>query len=259
MRKKIMLWQGLAPYSDESPDQAQPSLTDFSVAGSKGAVIVAPGGGYVMKADHEGAPIAEMINKAGVSAYVLDYRVAPCNAYAPLSDAKRAIRLVRSMGYEKVAILGFSAGGHLICTAATMYDAGDPDSDDPVERLSSRPDAFIPCYAVVSFGAFSHRGSAISLLGEEAANDWAMLRKFSNELHVTPDTPEAFLWHTASDQAVPVENSLRLAEALSAQGVPFELHVFPEGSHGLGLAEDKPDVSQWATLLQKWLTVRHYN
>lgn len=212
-----------------------------------------------MKADHEGAPIAEMLNQAGVSAYVLDYRVKPCHMLAPLADAKRAIRLVRSMGYEKVAILGFSAGGHLTCTAATLYDAGDPDAADPLERLSSRPDAFIPCYAVVSFGAFTHRGSRESLLGQENADNWELVRKFSNELHITPDTPEAFIWHTAADQAVPVENSLNLALALSAQGVPYEMHIFPQGRHGLGLAEEFEDVKQWVPLLQKWLVLRNYN
>ena len=222
-------------------------------------VLVVPGGGYCMKADHEGAPIAEMLNQAGVSAYVLDYRVKPCHMLAPLADAKRAIRLVRSMGYEKVAILGFSAGGHLTCTAATLYDAGNPDAADPLERLSSRPDAFIPCYAVVSFGAFTHRGSRESLLGQENADNWELVRKFSNELHITPDTPEAFIWHTAADQAVPVENSLNLALALSAQGVPYEMHIFPQGQHGLGLAEEYEDVKQWTALLQKWLVLRNYN
>ena len=200
-----------------------------------------------------------MLNQAGVSAYVLDYRVKPCHMLAPLADAKRAIRLVRSMGYEKVAILGFSAGGHLTCTAATLYDAGDPDAADPLERLSSRPDAFIPCYAVVSFGAFTHRGSRESLLGQENADNWELVRKFSNELHITPDTPEAFIWHTAADQAVPVENSLNLALALSAQGVPYEMHIFPQGRHGLGLAEEFEDVKQWTALLQKWLVLRNYN
>lgn len=258
MHKKIPLWEGVAPYTAQSPDQAQPTVMDFSVPGSKGAVIVAPGGGYVMKANHEGAPIAEMINKAGVSAFVLDYRVKPCDMLAPLSDMKRAIRVVRAMGYEKVAILGFSAGGHLICSAATMYDLGDAEAGDPIERISSRPDAFIPCYAVVSFAAFLHSGSRQSLLGEKA-EDWAIIRRFSAELHVTEDTPEAFIWHTAADQGVPVENSLRLASALAIHGVPFELHVFPYGQHGLGLAKDAPDVSQWATLLQNWLKIRSYN
>lgn len=259
MHEKIYLWKEDAPYTQFSPLQAQPSVTEYAVPGSRGAVVVVPGGGYCMKADHEGAPIAEMLNQAGVSAYVLDYRVKPCHMLAPLSDAKRAIRLVRSMGYEKVAILGFSAGGHLTCTAATLYDAGDPDAADPLECLSSRPDAFIPCYAVVSFGAYTHGGSRESLLGQENANNWELVRKFSNELHITPDTPEAFIWHTAADQAVPVENSLNLALALSAQGVPYEMHIFPQGQHGLGLAEEFEDVKQWAPLLQKWLVLRNYN
>lgn len=259
MHEKIYLWKEDAPYTQFSPLQAQPSVTEYAVPDSRGAVIVVPGGGYCMKADHEGAPIAEMLNQAGVSAYVLDYRVKPCHMLAPLSDAKRAIRLVRSMGYEKVAILGFSAGGHLTCTAATLYDAGDPDAADPLERLSSRPDAFIPCYAVVSFGAYTHGGSRESLLGQENADNWELVRKFSNELHITPDTPEAFIWHTAADQAVPVENSLNLALALSAQGVPYEMHIFPQGQHGLGLAEEFEDVKQWAPLLQKWLVLRNYN
>lgn len=259
MHEKIYLWKEDAPYTQFSPLQAQPSVTEYAVPGSRGAVVVVPGGGYCMKADHEGAPIAEMLNQAGVSAYVLDYRVKPCHMLAPLSDAKRAIRLVRSMGYEKVAILGFSAGGHLTCTAATLYDAGDPDAADPLERLSSRPDAFIPCYAVVSFGAYTHGGSRESLLGQENANNWELVRKFSNELHITPDTPEAFIWHTAADQAVPVENSLNLALALSAQGVPYEMHIFPQGQHGLGLAEEFEDVKQWVPLLQKWLVLRNYN
>ena len=259
MHEKIYLWKEDAPYTQFSPLQAQPSVTEYAVPGSRGAVIVVPGGGYCMKADHEGAPIAEMLNPAGVSAYVLDYRVKPCHMLAPLADAKRAIRLVRSMGYEKVAILGFSAGGHLTCTAATLYDAGDPDAADPLERLSSRPDAFIPCYAVVSFGAFTHRGSRESLLGQENADNWELVRKFSNELHITPDTPEAFIWHTAADQAVPVENSLNLALALSAQGVPYEMHIFPQGQHGLGLAEEFEDVKQWVPLLQKLLVLRNYN
>ena len=259
MHEKIYLWKEDAPYTQFSPLQAQPSVTEYAVPGSRGAVVVVPGGSYCMKADHEGAPIAEMLNQAGVSAYVLDYRVKPCHMLAPLADAKRAIRLVRSMGYEKVAILGFSAGGHLTCTAATLYDAGNPDAADPLERLSSRPDAFIPCYAVVSFGAFTHRGSRESLLGQENADNWELVRKFSNELHITPDTPEAFIWHTAADQAVPVENSLNLALALSAQGVPYEMHIFPQGRHGLGLAEEFEDVKQWVPLLQKWLVLRNYN
>ena len=256
-RETIPLWPGEAPYSAESPGQRQPSLLPYPIDGAKGAVVVLPGGAYCFKADHEGRAVAEMINEAGVAAYVLDYRVRPCHYLAPLSDAKRAIRLVRSMGYEKVAILGFSAGGHLCCAAATLYDAGDPAAEDPVERLSSRPDGFIPCYAVASFTAFRHQGSVDALLGERNT-DYALLRRFSAELNVTGDTPPAFLWHTSVDESVPVENSLNLAAALSHVGVPFELHVFPEGHHGLGLAPEMPHVAQWAGLLQKWLVKQGY-
>lgn len=252
MNKTIYLWPGEAPYSAESPEQAQPSITEYKVEGSRGAVIVCPGGGYAMKADHEGGPIAEMLNEAGISAFVLDYRVAPCHHLAPLADASRAIRVVRAMGYEKVGILGFSAGGHLTCSAATLYTPGNPDAEDPIERLSSRPDAFIPCYPVVSMLQFTHNGSRVNLLGKHAG-EIPMMRHFSAELNVTEDTPPAFLWHTASDGSVPVQNSLNLANALAAKGVSFELHVFPEGPHGLGLAPEYPVVAQWAGLCQTWL------
>lgn len=249
------LWEGLAPYSEEG--DFQPSMRAYPVAGSRGAVVVCPGGGYAIKADHEGSTIARMLNAGGVSAYVLDYRVKPCHYEAPLSDAKRAIRTLRALGYEKVAILGFSAGGHLCCSAATLYDAGDPTSPDPIERLSSRPDGFIACYAVVSFLNHTHRGSAVNLLGDKA-DDLTLLRRFSAEQNVTRDTPPAFIWHTVADGGVPVENSLNLAKALSEKQVSYEMHLFPEGPHGLGLATGNPTVAQWAGLCQRWLARNGY-
>ena len=157
------------------------------------------------------------------------------------------------MGYEKVAILGFSAGGHLTCSAATQYDLGNPAAEDPIERLSCRPDAFIPCYPVVSFAQFTHRGSVEALLGDRA-NDFSLIKRFSAELHVNGDTPPAFIWHTASDAGVPVENSLNLASALAHAGVPFEMHIFPNGPHGMGLAKGDPVVGQWSDLCCRWLT-----
>ena len=245
MRPIIQLWpNAVAPYSEQSPDQAQPSLAAYEVSGAKIAVVVCPGGGYCMKADHEGAPIAEMLNADGIAAYVLDYRVKPCHHMAPLADAQRAIRVVRAMGYEYVGILGFSAGANLACTAATHFDAGDPDAEDAVERLSCRPDFFVPCYPVVSFTQFPHLGSVENLLGE-AVDDHAQRRYFSAELNVNAQTPPAFIWHTANDGAVPVENSLLLAGALSRAGVCFELHIFPKGPHGIGLAPDFPDARHW--------------
>ena len=249
----IPLWaKGGAPYADGCGGQAEPSLSAYPVAGARGAVIICPGGGYIRKADHEGGPVAQMINEIGVSGYVLDYRVAPCPHDAPLGDALRAIRVVRAMGYEKVAILGFSAGGNLACCAATLYTPGDPEAEDPLERLSSRPDALISCYSVVSLVQHTHVGTLCALLGE-SAKSLALQRRYSAEMNVTADAPPAFIWHTAKDASVPVENSLNLAAAYSRCAAAYELHVFPEGKHGLGLAKEVPDTARRAQLCQAWL------
>ena len=256
-QEKIMLWQGEAPYTAQSPQQPQPSLKPFPVPGARGAIVVCPGGGYVMKADHEGDPIARMLNFQGIAAYVLDYRVAPCHPLAPWTDAGRAIRLVRSLGYDKVGILGFSAGGNLCCTAATHYDLGDPNSPDPIQRLSSRPDVFIPCYPVASFGKYTHLGSRQSLL----AQDWRdeeLARWYSAEENVTDDTPPAFLWHTSEDEAVPVQNSLNLAKALADHGVRFEMHIYPKGHHGIGLGQEFGPAATWGNALCRFLLEMGY-
>ncbi|MBR5109840.1 MAG: alpha/beta hydrolase [Clostridia bacterium] len=256
-QEKIYLWQGDAPYTAECPGQEQPSLTAFPVEGARGAIIVCPGGGYCMKAEHEGAPIARMLNSQGIAAYVLDYRVRPCHRLAPWTDARRAIRLVRSLGFAKVGILGFSAGGNLCCTAATHYDAGDPASPDPIERFSSRPDVFIPCYAVASFGAYTHLDSRKCLLGEDWENDGIAVW-YSAEENVTEDTPPAFIWHTAEDGLVPVQNSLNLAKALADHGVSFELRVYPKGPHGIGLGSEWGPAGTWGSALCRYLLEAGY-
>ena len=243
--ERMLLWQkGCAPYADVCGGQDEPSLTPYPADGKRGAVIVCPGGGYRMKAEHEGAPVAQMLQSAGVSAFVLDYRVAPCPHDAPLSDALRAV-------------MGFSAGGHLACTAATLYTPGDSDAADPAERLSSRPDGLISCYSVVSFMDHPHVGSRMKLLGEEYGN-LALARRYSAELNVTGDTPPAFIWHTMEDATVPAENSLRLAEAYGRAGVSCEMHIFPEGRHGLGLCGEVPHTAQWVKLLLNWLEMQGY-
>ena len=252
-QEPIRLWpEGQSPYL-EACGGREPTLVPYPIDGSRGAVIVCPGGGYTMLADHEGAPIAEMINEAGISAFVLNYRVKPFPSLeTPLAEVKRAIRVARSMGYEKVGVIGFSAGGHLSGMAATLYDAGDPDAEDPIERFSSRPDAFAPCYGAISLWICRMNEWPGMLLGEEHPSPEKLLR-YSAEMNITPDTPPAFIWHTADDPVVAVANALDLAKALSAQGVPHEVHIFPHGRHGLGLAEDSVDVHQWVPLYQKWL------
>ena len=243
--EKIMLWNK-PPYIEYTENIFEPSIKPFIVNDKKTAVLVCPGGGYGGKADHEGAPIATMFNEHGINAFTLDYNVAKCHKFAPLSDAQRAIRTIRSLGYEKVAICGFSAGGHLTCSSATLYDYDAYPKADKIDKLSARPDAFIPCYPVVTFNSeFTHMGSRQNLLSSEWESE-ELVELFSCEKNVNPNTPPAFIWHTANDGAVPVKNSLALASALSENGVYFELHIFPNGCHGLGLAYGHEDIKVWS-------------
>ena len=253
----LPLWESGAPLLDEA--DKGPLLTAYLVPQDRlrGAVVVCPGGGYAARADHEGEPIALWLNSLGMNAFVVDYRVSPYRHPVPLMDAQRAIRLVRhsASGWgidpAKVGILGFSAGGHLAATAGTHFDPGDAGASDPIERRSSRPDALVLCYPVITFGEYQHGGSMSNLLGDKP--DPQLRASLSNETQVSAETPPAFLWHTADDGAVPVENSLLFATALSAKKIPFELHVYPTGVHGLGLGQDHPVVSQWTAACGIWL------
>lgn len=255
----LLLWPNGTPNALGEAAEDQPTLVPYLVEGSEptAAVIVCPGGGYARRAEHEGGPVALWLNSLGISAFVVHYRVAPYRHPNPLMDAQRAIRTVRSRAQEwnvdpaRVGILGFSAGGHLASTAGVHYDAGRPNAEDPVERESCRPDLLVLCYPVISFGPSAHRGSQSNLLGEEA--DAELIDLMSTELQVTEATPPTFLWHTADDASVPVENSLLFASALSRNKVPFELHVFESGRHGLGLAGEQPGVKAWTDVCATWL------
>ena len=240
----IWLWTENVPYMDESPDQDPPFLTAYAAEGAEIALIICPGGGYHIKSRLEGARIAIHFRERGFSCFVLDYRVDPGNPLAPLADANRAVRVVRAMGYRYVGIMGFSAGGHLAATAATHWDAGDPDADDPLERLSCRPDFFVVCYALTSFARYPQQGSVGHLLGEEAENP-ELLHFFSTEEHVNADTPPCFIWHCTGDTKVSPGHSLVLAQALTDAGVPYELHIYPGGKHGIGLARRYPIAKEW--------------
>ncbi|MDD3925215.1 MAG: alpha/beta hydrolase [bacterium] len=259
----IPLWERTPPGYNSGISQQPPSLTPYVCSGGRrGAVVVCPGGGYSHKAEHEGAPVALWLNSIGISAFVLDYRVAPYRHPCPLTDAARAIRCLRchadrlDIYPDRIGIIGFSAGGHLAASAGTLFDNGNPAADDPVDRAGSRPDAMILCYPVISFGDYRHHGSMTSLLGDEP--DAKLRSVLSLENSVTEGTSPAFIWHTASDAGVPVENSLLFARALSEHRVPFELHIFPAGGHGLGLAEADPDVSVWTDLCGRWLVSRGF-
>lgn len=263
MRKAIPLWEKDVPLG-VAEGCSPPTLTPY-LAGSKvrGAVIVCPGGGYIGRADYEGGPIAEAINRCGCHAFVLDYRVSPHRHPAPLLDAQRALRMVRHRADEwhinpsRVAIMGFSAGGHLCAMAATHYDFGNPQASDLVDRESCRPDAFISCYAVCSFASHVHAGSIKALTGKEQLTR-AEAHYFSAAQNVTAATPPAFLWHTAEDEAVPVENTMQLAQALLTHNIPCELHIFPYGQHGIALGQNTPLANAWPDLLNAWLVAEGF-
>jgi len=263
-RPTVPLWPDGAPGAKGDGPEDTPRLTPYLVPGDgvRACIVVCPGGGYAGRAGHEGEPIARWLNTLGVSACVLDYRVRPYRHPIPLGDAQRSIRLVRHRSKEwridakRVGILGFSAGGHLAASAATIFDDGDPQAADPVDREPCRPDAAILCYPVITFGEYRHDGSMRNLLGKNPAP--ALREQMSLETRVTARTPPVFLWHTSDDPVVPVENSLLFAAALRARKVPFALHVFPHGPHGMGLAQGgrgaaAPEVRQWTALAAVWL------
>jgi acetyl esterase/lipase len=262
-REFLLLWPDGAPGALGTAPEDRPKITLYRAPAPRAngaGIIVCPGGGYAtLASDHEGRQVAEWLNTFGVSAFVLQYRVGPRYHHpAPLRDAQRAIRLVRARAKDfgvdpgRLGILGFSAGGHLAATTGTHFDAGRPDAPDPIDRMGSRPDFMVLAYPVMSMAAaYAHRGSVQNLLGD--APDPRLAEDLSNERRVTDETPPAFLFHTADDASVSVENSLVFVQALHQAGVPVELHVFPKGKHGVGLAPGDPVLSQWPGLCAAWL------
>lgn len=260
----VELWEGDAPGALGQEAKDRPRLTIYRPEhpdGAQGAIVVCPGGGYGgLAMGHEGEAIGKWLSEAGLLAAVLEYRHAG-KGYrhpVPLGDVQRALRVVRHHAAEwqvradRIGVLGFSAGGHLASSLSTHFDAGQADATDPVERLSCRPDFAILCYPVIALGEpYTHRGSQQNLLGPDAPDE--LVKSLSNEKQVTPQTPPTFLFHTAEDQAVPVENSLVYFAALQRAKVASELHVFQQGQHGVGLAEQLPGARAWPCLCLDWL------
>lgn len=264
VKDPLPLWPAGAPGALGKEDKDTPTLTPYLPEPAKAtgaAMVVCPGGGYGGLAQHEGKDYALWLNDQGVAAFVLKYRLGSAGYRHPvmLNDAARALRLVRAraddwkVNPKHVGIMGSSAGGHLASTLLTHFDAGKADAEDPVERQSSRPDLGILCYPVITLGQFTHEGSKNNLLGKDPSPE--LVKLLSNELQVTKETPPCFVWHTYEDTAVPVENSLLFAEALRKAGVPFDLHVYQKGRHGIGL-NDKPPFERphpWAKDCLFWL------
>lgn len=260
------LWEEGHPNGEVVHEDDFPTLTIYQpgeevAAGT--AIIVLPGGGYSHLAiDHEGHQVAKRLNRMGITAFVLNYRRGLDYPHpVPLNDARRAIRIVRNgaetwhVDPDRVGILGFSAGGHLASTAGTHFESGIPDAEDPIERVSSRPDFLVLIYPVITMvEEFMHRGSRNHLIGENP--NPALAVRMSSERQVSPDTPPAFLVHSSDDAGVPVDNSLSFYTALRAAGVPAEMHLYETGPHGFGLAPENPLLSSWPGLLETWLRNR---
>ena len=263
----LPLWPGGAPGALGTNAADIPTLTPYlpdpiPQGGTTGpAMVVCPGGGYSHLAPHEGNDYALWLNQHGVTCFVLKYRLGSRGYRHPamLNDAKRAVRMVRAHAADwkidphRVGIIGSSAGGHLAATLLTHFDSGNTNSDDPIERQSSRPDLGILCYAVITMGQYAHQGSRDNLLGKHPSKK--LVKLLSNELQVKTNTPPCFIWCTYEDKTVPMENSLMFAEALRKNHVPFDLHIYQKGAHGMGL-KDKPPFTHphpWADDCLFWL------
>ena len=271
----VPLWEGKAPHAVGDTAADKPSLKVFRPEKPNGcAVVVCPGGGYGFLADdHEGKQVAEWFNTQGVTAFVLKYRIVtkdrpgPLHP-APLTDAQRALRLVRFKAKEfgidsnRVGIMGFSAGGHLASTAATHFDAGNKERDaDRIEATTCRPDFAILAYPVITFDdAVTHKGSRNNLIGPKP--DPELIEYYSNEKQVTKETPPVFIFHTSADTAVVPENATRFYSACKKAGVPVEMHIYEKGRHGVGLGTDpkwiggEKSVATWPDRLADWMKSR---
>ncbi len=260
----VPLWPDGAPGALGGTTNDVPTVTPYlpdPTNATGAAMVICPGGGYSHLAPHEGNDYALWLNQHGVTCFVLKYRLGAHGYRHPAmwQDAARAVRVIRARAVDwkidphRVGIMGSSAGGHLVSTLLTHFDAGDTNAADPVERQSSRPDLGILCYPVITLGQYTHPGSKKNLLGTNPPPE--LVRLLSNELQVTTNTPPCFIWTTFEDKTVPMENSLMFAEALRENHVPFDFHVYQKGGHGMGLA-DKPPFAHphpWANDSLFWL------
>jgi acetyl esterase/lipase len=262
-RAPITLWPAGAPDAVGNTAADSATITPFLPPAGRAtgaAAVIFPGGGYEhLATDHEGVQVARWLNSIGVTAFVVKYRLGPRYHHPTmLRDAQRAVRLVRAHASQwavdpaRIGVVGFSAGGHMAASVGTHFDVDAAAVDDDVSRASARPDFMVLVYPVITMAdPFAHRGSRTNLLGANPSSE--LVRLFSNETQVTRRTPPTFLVSTRDDRTVPIENSLRFYDALAADSVPVELHVFETGRHGFGLAASDPALSVWPRLCEAWL------
>lgn len=226
------------------------------------ALLVIPGGGYQrVVIDKEGtALVPQWVDRAGYTLFVLRYRLPETgrDRQAALADAQRAMRVIRAaaarrgLDVEDIAVMGFSAGGHVAARLATGFDTSAYPPADAADRLSARPSRAVLVYPVIDMGPHAHSGSRLRLIGEPA--DAALVGRYSMQDQVRADMPPTLLLHAADDRVVSVDNSLLMARALAAAGVEHELHVFAHGGHGFGMrAPADSTTALWPDIAQRWL------
>lgn len=225
------------------------------------AVLICPGGAYLRVSDREAEPVAMQYLSMGYHAMVLDYSVSPNTFPTALLELAASIALIRehasrwAVDTDKIIVSGFSAGGHLACSLGVFWNQDFVSVPLGLTAEQIRPNGLILCYPVISSGPDCHRDSFKHLLAENSDDDRAR-KAVSLELHVGPHVPKTFLWHTWTDQSVPVENSILLAQAYAKAGVNLEMHLYPTGVHGLSLATgdtSEPDGKYVETQCQSWM------
>ena len=252
----VKLWNGQAPGALGEEKSDTPAVQVYLPPAGKGtgsAIVVCPGGGYGGLAPHEAGVVGKWLAGNGIAAFVLRYRLGPKYHHpVELGDGQRAIRFVRARAGEwgidpkRIGIIGFSAGGHLTSSVATHYTSGDAGSEDPIERVSSRPDVQIVIYPVITMtGADAHAGSRKNLLGDSP--DPGLMKLLSNQKQVTRETPPAFVVHSTTDKVVPISNADEYVAALKKAGVDCEYVRMDHGAHGFGL------IDEWTVSCIKWL------